>query len=572
MGKVGMPKHSSEIKDSQAALKIFYEANGWMENPEFVEKIKELLGPDQYPSSYTKKTQIPLYFGFANCEDNSRSSRKGITERGKKHYLSILENNQEVTNATFMDSLEKIIFGRNNFGCPSSDSDIDPPSLFIRAVLELDYLTLIEFAYLLWSLADNGGSYTEAINEVRLKRDHEEFVLPDEANNYKDAKPIMYMAKTGFLIESQTASRNKRYMISDTVLNKYRKRLLNLKIYNIDKDVDVPDDVVEQVDERLVGGTNVLLYGVPGSGKSHAIKTKYCSDKRFMERVVFHPDYTYSDFVGQILPRVIKDADNVEGKLQYVFVPGPLTKMLKKAKGDPNNMYYLVIEEINRGNAPAIFGEVFQLLDREITGESVYGISNYDIALEVYVDETHEVKIPSNLSILATMNTSDQNVFTLDTAFQRRWNMRLIENKIEAAKHANFKILDTNITWRMFNETINKLILDNSYGNASSEDKRLGAYFVRENDLFYDYNINSINPIEKELAENNNNKFPEKVLKYLWDDVFKYNRNDIFNDKYNCLEDVIEDFENAEGNERFSVFKIPFNGNKTLGIQYDIKD
>ena len=144
-----------------------------------------------------------------------------------------------------------------------------------------------------------------------------------------------------------------------------------------------------------------------------------------MERVVFHPDYTYSDFVGQILPRVEKDKDGND-KLKYVFTPGPFTKLLKNAQNDPGNYYYLVIEELNRGNAPAIFGEVFQLLDRkdeedfsiEEVGESEYGISNYEVAKEVYGDEKHQVRIPSNMFILATMNTADQNVFTLDTAFQ----------------------------------------------------------------------------------------------------------------------------------------------------------
>lgn len=99
-------------------------------------------------------------------------------------------------------------------------------------------------------------------------------------------------------------------------------------------------------------------------GKSHEIKTKYCDDEKYMERVVFHPDYTYSDFVGQILPRVEKDKDGND-KLKYVFTPGPFTKLLKNAQNDPGNYYYLVIEELNRGNAPAIFGEVFQLLDRK---------------------------------------------------------------------------------------------------------------------------------------------------------------------------------------------------------------
>ena len=90
--------------------------------------------------------------------------------------------------------------------------------------------------------------------------------------------------------------------------------------------------------------------------QSHEIKTKYCNDKKYMERVVFHPDYTYSDFVGQILPKT--DGTTIS----YPFTEGPFTTILRKAICDPEHMYYLVIEEINRGNAPAIFGEVFQLL------------------------------------------------------------------------------------------------------------------------------------------------------------------------------------------------------------------
>lgn len=174
---------------------------------------------------------------------------------------------------------------------------------------------------------------------------------------------------------------------------------------------------------RVKGGVNVLLYGVPGCGKSHEIKTKYCNDKKYMERVVFHPDYTYSDFVGQILPKT----DGVT--ISYPFTEGSFTTILRKAIHDPGHMYYLVIEEINRGNAPAIFGEVFQLLDRE-DGTSEYGINNFDIARCVYGAgmEEEEIKIPSNLTILATMNTADQNVFTLDTAFKRRWSLRNIKN------------------------------------------------------------------------------------------------------------------------------------------------
>lgn len=334
-----------------------------------------------------------------------------------------------------------------------------------------------------------------------------------------------------------------QYHLSD-LNNKFFKLPTNTKvdISNMIKIKELGEDftnkLIETKNARITGASNILLYGVPGAGKSHAIKMEYCADKTYMERVVFHPDYTYSDFVGQILPRVI------EGTLKYVFTPGPFTKMLKKAESDPIHMYYLVIEEVNRGNAPAIFGEIFQLLDRkeeseypvEEVGESEYGISNYDVALEVYGDAEHEVKIPSNMSILATMNTADQNVFTLDTAFQRRWDMHQIRNNVLVAGHAQEKIVGTNISWGAFATVINDMVIDINSDIASSEDKRLGAYFVKR----------------KELAAD---KFSEKVLKYLWDDAFKMEKNSVFKSEYNSLEEVIIAYESATGDKLSTVLR-----------------
>lgn len=274
--------------------------------------------------------------------------------------------------------------------------------------------------------------------------------------------------------------------------------------------------------EYVTGGSNILLYGVPGVGKSHTIAKDYCNNPKYMQRVVFHPDYTYSDFVGQILPKIKGNG------LAYEFVPGPFTNILRKAYNDPENMYYLVIEELNRGNAPAIFGEIFQLLDRKDeddyrdseVGESEYGITNYDIAKAVYNDAEHQVRIPANLTIIATMNTADQNVFTLDTAFQRRWNMIHIDNDVDKALHANMEIEGTGVTWGSFAAVINDMILEIAVDIASSADKRLGAYFVKESELAKD-------------------KFPEKVLKYLWDDAFRMDHDMIFKDDLNSLESVI---------------------------------
>lgn len=316
---------------------------------------------------------------------------------------------------------------------------------------------------------------------------------------------------------------------------------------NVEGNSATRDTNIIKEQERIPGGSNILLYGVPGSGKSWTINHEYCSDRDKMERLVFHPDYTYSDFIGQLLP----DAES-----GIKFEPGPFTRILREAYKNYRTKYYLVIEEINRGNAPAIFGEIFQLLDRKIEfrnenddgyqlGTSEYGITNPNIAKEVYGDEKHKVRIPSNLTIIGTMNTSDQNVFTLDTAFQRRWDMRMIESGFEKvnAEFANKTILDTSVTWKKFCTLINNIILEKNVTMLSSEDKRLGAYFVNLKDLTLEYDVK-------------NYKFAEKVLKYLWDDAFKFYREEIFEtNQYNCLEKIIKTFNESNGNERFKVFK-----------------
>lgn len=361
-------------------------------------------------------------------------------------------------------------------------------------------------------------------------------------------------------------------------------KIIGFEDANIDKETDRQDSLENN---RVASGRNILLYGVPGSGKSWTIEHEYCKPGSVVERLVFHPDYTYSDFIGQILPAVSDD-----GQVSYKFTPGPFTNILRESYNNPSKEYILIIEEINRGNAPAIFGEVFQLLDRKVEirdiddngypiGTSEYGITNMNIAEEMYGKDrkTEKVRIPSNLSIIGTMNTSDQNVFTLDTAFQRRWDMRLIENDFASVDSslADAEILDTGITWKNFCVEINKIVVGNSTRMTSAEDKRLGAYFVHVHDLKYDDTMGDLKEYDtlrvKETsgsltddeksriavirdAMRQNRKFPEKVIKYLWDDAFKFNREIIFEvNEYQSLEQVIHAFMYASGTERFKVFK-----------------
>ena len=330
----------------------------------------------------------------------------------------------------------------------------------------------------------------------------------------------------------------------------------------------------------------IIYYGVPGCGKSNKIREQLKDvPEKNKVRVVFHPEYTNAEFIGQILPKV-------NGHVTYEFTPGPFTQIIKRAYLNPNEHFYLVIEEINRGNAAAIFGDTFQLLDRLKAGEtdslgndpanaavntftegwSQYFVQNDDVNAyirkatklddgsyqerndgepieEIKIKEIHfnantAIRLPPNLSILATMNTSDQNVFTLDNAFQRRFDMELVRNEFDLTKPAvnaqyNAEIDDTGIQWGKFWGWINAKITATLKGLSSTEDKRLGVWFVS--------NVGGI--IDDKV-------FAEKVLKFLWDDVFKFKRPQVFAEGIDTLEKLINFFENPpEGKERFDVFK-----------------
>jgi len=345
--------------------------------------------------------------------------------------------------------------------------------------------------------------------------------------------------------------------------------------------------------------TQLIYYGVPGCGKSHKIKKlidEKILDKEDQEqqvhRVVFHPDYTNSDFVGQILPEVKK-----EGGVEYTFKAGPFTEILRKAYTNPSKPYFLIIEEINRGNAAAIFGEIFQLLDRkksssevEIVNNNIYGAGWSDYCINndyinayfrrafdenvndsiqnvgehssklgnITVNSLVAIRLPPNLSIYATMNTSDQNVFTLDNAFQRRWEMKLIDNscKWDDNDHKNqalAEIRETGICWEAFRDTINKKIAEAKVFNA--DDKQLGLFFMEAEG---DGANKKIDPA----------KFANKVLKYLWTDVFKRDRDGdgIFLAKN--MSDLVNNFNESDAFKK--TFKENFIG-EMMNTDKDLK-
>ena len=292
-----------------------------------------------------------------------------------------------------------------------------------------------------------------------------------------------------------------------------------------------------------------IYYGAPGTGKSNEIKLMTGNgtfSKNYTFRTTFHPDSDYSSFVGTYKP--IWNGE----KIIYVFRPQSFLRAYIEAWKHPEHNVALVIEEINRGNCAQIFGDIFQLLDRERTGLSKYPIEA-DIDMQNYLkgefanidsiyneDQIEDIDkyyanhydtafedikngiiltLPKNLSLLATMNTSDQSLFPMDSAFKRRWEwqyMPIVEGVIEKGVKLNWKIkLDNKykyIDWWQFLKRINAIISD----LTTSEDKQLGYFFCQPNDF-----VNSNHEADEKEDLITAKYFVDKVIFYLWNDVFK---------------------------------------------------
>ena len=250
---------------------------------------------------------------------------------------------------------------------------------------------------------------------------------------------------------------------------------------------------------------NVLYFGAPGTGKSHNAEHYVDCKAEHFYRTVFFADYQNADFVGSIKPAM-------EGEsVSYRFEAGPLVNALKDAFANPETNVVLLIEEINRGNAPAIFGEMFQLLDRDKDGSSKYSITVSE-SLQKCLGKPHSdpVRFPSNLFIVATMNAGDQGVFALDTAFKRRWHFRYMPIDFDAHRGSDgftdlkIQLADKKYSWTVFAKTVNEVLVEEV---QVPEDRLLGPFFLSLPELD---------------AEDLTEAVAEKVLPYLWEDVLRY--------------------------------------------------
>ena len=338
--------------------------------------------------------------------------------------------------------------------------------------------------------------------------------------------------------------------------------LVKTSLFLNPKTIKLINDSPKLTEHIDINSHQIIYYGAPGTGKSYKIKEYLESQQVSKEnifRTTFHPDSDYATFVGTYKPTMVEqyrytdngtkvkytEDDNlacaqksdpiIDKSIEYSFVPQVFLNAYIRAYQTQENVY-LVIEEINRGNCAQIFGDLFQLLDRNAEGRSDYTIKA-DTDLRAYLEnilgsdnegiKDGELCLPSNLYIFSTMNTSDQSLFPIDSAFKRRWDWEYEPIKY---KNQDWSIIvgSKQYSWVSFQKIVNERIFDSIH----SEDKMLGDYFVNPH--------NGI--ITEQILLN-------KVLFYLWNDVCKEGEGEIF--KTSETEEVsFSDLYGQEGQQR----------------------
>ena len=321
------------------------------------------------------------------------------------------------------------------------------------------------------------------------------------------------------------------------------KQLFHL-LQNLNSTVKAQQQVhQEQIEADVSRPHNWILFGAPGTGKSYVIDQ---AAKQYPHcRVTFHPDYTYAQFVGAYKP--VPSQQTASG-ITYGFVPGPFVNTLTESLENPNTPHILIIEEINRADPAAVFGDVFQLLDRNDEGSSEYSVRTSQelkdylqgklsanakktlCALIANLDQSEadastkydcsEIAIPNNMYIWASMNSADQGVFPMDTAFKRRWTFQYlpIDSDNGMLQSADGAFLSEH--WDEIRTNINKLL--KSQGRDIPEDKLLGPYFLSARELHND------DEDAEQNAQNFVHVFASKVIMYLFEDAARYCRAQVF--------------------------------------------
>lgn len=469
----------------------------------------------------------------------------GLTQSGYDLYNSGLEGldidkylfnsliqkllNNNFTNSYSKTYFNKILFELKNFYNAIPEDKIDE-------VLDDD--NLLYFLQITYSIGDEIKRFFRLDNTKRVEALD---LWNNKVRTLPTSEPISFFEKTVYKYMKSTASIQKdiRFRVQG-VLKAYKEFICSnpddIPMFDSKNNVILKESFVNaetsEIEKYKLNYKSIeidkpfqlIVNGCPGSGKSQFLKDIAEEGTNKIIRVIFHPETTYYDFVGNYKPTPIYentqntylDSSNKEIKkgkpiIDYTFVPGPFLEGYLFAKVNPEVNVILIIEEINRAKAASVFGDIFQLLDRT-NGVSEYKI-NPSTDLKNYLFSLlgeEELSLPKNLYIWATMNSADQGVLPLDAAFKRRWEFEYLGYKTEC-KYTDKQITygGTEYDWESFRNKINDFLLDKNI----HEDKLIGPYFLSQ----------------KELKESK--KILNKLFLYLWEDVLRFNHNELMNFK-----------------------------------------
>lgn len=366
---------------------------------------------------------------------------------------------------------------------------------------------------------------------------------PEQSADYKNNRTVRWLKKNiSRNILSSNLHKSLMTAMSIFSLNDYKSAVSDLLRGTYVKDEDKTE--VEEETMELMFNTsletkyerNRIVFGAPGTGKSHKLKEDceemMSNSNGSFERVTFHPEYSYSQFVGTYKPVMGDDEETIK----YSYVPGPFMRMyveaLKSGRTENPQPHLLLIEEINRAKVAAVFGDVFQLLDRDDNGVSEYEIQASEdirkyLAKELggSPDSYKRIRIPNNMFIWATMNSADQGVFPMDTAFKRRWNFEYLgidenEEKIKGIGKIMLAGTDEPIEWNRLRKAINAKMSSSDF--KINEDKLMGPFFLSKKVVASDENRMIIDKDEFIKA------FKSKVIMYLYEDAVKQGKHRFF--------------------------------------------
>ena len=473
-----------------------------------------------------------------DCEEIFSHSLFGIHIKEKNTALS--ENNphicigwsdlgdlSEIKDKNELAILYDAHFEKNNRG---RGQDIGQIWRFINDVKEGDYVIFAEN-----SVFHIGRIESEYYFD---KTDYE-----GQSNDYKNTRKVRWLKKNiSRSVLSPDLHNSLKTAMSIWGLNDYKSAVSDLLrgVYRKDDDREEAEESMKLKFETGLTSEykrNRILFGAPGTGKSYTLnkqKTELlgADNEIDYERVTFHPDYSYANFVGTYKPVPTIDSDGKDA-ITYEYVHGPFMRIyvnaLNNSRTDNVRPFLLIIEEINRANVAAVFGDIFQLLDRGDDFVSEYPIQATEDIKKYLAKELggnpndyNKIKIPDNMFIWATMNSADQGVFPMDTAFKRRWDFTYIgiDDSDQDLQGKYVYLADDKsqkVEWNKLRKAINNFLAKEKI----NEDKQLGPYFISRSIVV---------PKDGDEIDRDRfiNTFKNKVIMYLFEDAAKQKRPRLF--------------------------------------------